>query len=97
MDPELEAFIPLFPRADLTDPVAERKNFAELAAAVPAPDTSGMEVEDRMMPADPDVLAQSQQEDDGSRRTTATRTDAPDEACEILGTPRPAGGSPVAS
>ncbi|WP_435280692.1 alpha/beta hydrolase [Streptomyces koelreuteriae] len=55
MDPELEAFIPLFPRADLTDPVVERKSFAELATAVPAPDTSGMEVEDRLVPADPDV------------------------------------------
>jgi acetyl esterase/lipase len=55
MDPELEAFVPLFPRADLTDPVAERKNFAELAAAAPAPDTSGMEVEDHTVPADPDV------------------------------------------
>ncbi|MFD3418235.1 alpha/beta hydrolase [Streptomyces decoyicus] len=55
MDPELEAFIPLFPRADLTDPVAERKNFAGLAAAAPAPDTTGMEVEDRTVPADADV------------------------------------------
>jgi hypothetical protein len=26
MDPELEAFIPLFPPADLTDPAAARKN-----------------------------------------------------------------------
>ncbi|MEU0196853.1 MULTISPECIES: alpha/beta hydrolase [unclassified Streptomyces] len=55
MDPELEAFVPLFPRADLTDPVVQRKNFAELAAAVPAPDTSGMEVEDHTVPGDPDV------------------------------------------
>ncbi|MDA8368278.1 MAG: alpha/beta hydrolase [Nocardiopsaceae bacterium] len=55
MDPELEAFIPLFPRADLTDPVTERKNFADLAAAVPAPDTTGIEIEDRTVPADPDV------------------------------------------
>ncbi|MEU3886174.1 alpha/beta hydrolase [Streptomyces sp. NPDC029041] len=55
MDPELEAFIPLFPRADLTDPVVERKSFAELAAAVPAPDTSGMEVEDHQVPGDPAV------------------------------------------
>ncbi|MFI5771082.1 alpha/beta hydrolase [Streptomyces sp. NPDC051658] len=55
MDPELEAFIPLFPRADLTDPVAERKKFAELAPAVPTPDTAGMEIEDRTVPADPDV------------------------------------------
>ena len=40
MDPELEAFIPLFPRADLQDPLVERKTFAQLAASVPAPDTS---------------------------------------------------------
>ncbi|GIH90612.1 alpha/beta hydrolase [Planobispora siamensis] len=55
MDPELEAFVPLFPQADLTDPVIQRKKFAELAAAVPAPDTTGMEVEDRTVPGDPDV------------------------------------------
>ncbi|MGI5287753.1 alpha/beta hydrolase [Nonomuraea polychroma] len=55
MDPELEAFIPLVPRADLADPVTERKHFADLAAALPAPDTSNMEIEDRMVPADPDV------------------------------------------
>jgi hypothetical protein len=30
MDPELEAFIPLFPPADLTDPVTARKNLAAL-------------------------------------------------------------------
>ncbi|MEU5429365.1 alpha/beta hydrolase [Streptomyces olivoreticuli] len=55
MDPELEAFIPLFPRTDLTDLVAARRKFAELAAAVPAPDTADMEIEDRTVPADPDV------------------------------------------
>jgi acetyl esterase len=55
MDPELEAFIPLFPRADLTDPVTARKSFAGLAAAVPAPDTAGLEIEDRTVPADPGV------------------------------------------
>ncbi|MEV4840750.1 alpha/beta hydrolase [Nonomuraea sp. NPDC049486] len=55
MDPELEAFIPLFPRADLTDPVVERKSFAELATSVPAPDTSNMDVEDHTVPADPGV------------------------------------------
>lgn len=53
--PELESFIPLFPPADLTNPVTARKNLAELAAAAPAPDTMGMEIEDRMVPADPDV------------------------------------------
>ncbi|WP_030670090.1 alpha/beta hydrolase [Streptomyces sp. NRRL B-1347] len=55
MDSELEAFIPLIPRADFTDPVVARKNLAELAAAVPAPDTSGMEIEDRTVPGDPGV------------------------------------------
>jgi acetyl esterase len=55
IDPELEPFIPLFPRADLTDPVAARKTLAELAATAPAPDTADMEIEDRRVPADPDV------------------------------------------
>jgi acetyl esterase/lipase len=55
MDPELEAFIALFPPAELSDPVAARKNLAELAAAAPAPDTTGMEIQDRTLPADPDV------------------------------------------
>jgi acetyl esterase/lipase len=59
MDPELEAFIPLFPPADLTDPVTARKDLAELAAAVPAPDTTGMEVEDRTVPADPEVAVRT--------------------------------------
>ncbi|MEI7033037.1 alpha/beta hydrolase [Streptomyces pratensis] len=55
MDPELEAFVPLFPRADLSDPPAQRERLAELSAAVPPPDTSGMEIEDRTVPGDPDV------------------------------------------
>jgi acetyl esterase len=55
MDPELEAFIPLFPRADLTDPVTARENLAKLAATAPAADTADMEIEDRTVPADPDV------------------------------------------
>jgi acetyl esterase len=55
MDPELEAFIPLFPPADLTDPVTARENLAALAASVPALDTADMQIEDRTVPADPDV------------------------------------------
>jgi acetyl esterase len=55
MDPELEAFIPLFPRADLTDPIVERKNFHALAASIPPPDTSHLQVEDVVVPADPGV------------------------------------------
>lgn len=51
MDPELEAFVPLFPQADLTDPVADRETFTELSAAIPAPDTTGMDVEDTVVPA----------------------------------------------
>ena len=54
MDRELEAFIPLFPPADLSDPVTARKNLAELTAAA-APDTTELEIEDRTVPADPDV------------------------------------------
>lgn len=62
MDPELDAFLPFIPKADLTDPVTARKRLAEAAAAAPseiiaaaAPGTEGMEVEDRTVPADPDV------------------------------------------
>ncbi|MFC9249564.1 alpha/beta hydrolase [Streptomyces sp. NPDC057136] len=55
MDPELEAFVPLLPRTDPADPGAYRKMYAELAAARPAPDTAGLEIEDRTVPADPDV------------------------------------------
>ncbi|HEY6738484.1 MAG TPA: alpha/beta hydrolase [Actinopolymorphaceae bacterium] len=55
MDPELEAFLALLPPADLGDPVTARQNLAALSAAIPAPDTSGMEIQDRTVPADPEV------------------------------------------
>ncbi|WP_157548772.1 alpha/beta hydrolase [Nonomuraea candida] len=55
MDPELEAFIPLFPRTELSDPAGAREHYAKLAVAVPAPDVSGMEIEDLMVPAERDV------------------------------------------
>jgi acetyl esterase/lipase len=55
VDAELEAFIPLVPKVDLIDPVGQRKNLAELAAGVPAPDTPDMEIEDRTVAAAPDV------------------------------------------
>ncbi|CAM3312603.1 alpha/beta hydrolase [Kibdelosporangium persicum] len=55
MDPELEAFVPLFPETDLIDPVADRENYAKLAAAVPAPDTTGLLIEDRVVPAGVEV------------------------------------------
>jgi acetyl esterase len=53
MDPELKTYIPLFPPADLSDPVAARKNLAALTGA--APHTPDMEIEDRTVPGDPDV------------------------------------------
>jgi signal transduction histidine kinase len=43
MDPELEAFIPLFPLADLTDPVIARKNLAEVTRAEEARRRAGEE------------------------------------------------------
>ncbi|TDV57755.1 alpha/beta hydrolase [Actinophytocola oryzae] len=52
MDPELEAFVPLFPRSDLTDPVTAREGFAALAASAPAPDTTDLVIEDRVVPGD---------------------------------------------
>ena len=55
IDPELEPFIPSFPAADLSDPVAARETLAELAGAVPAPDTTDIQVEDLRVPTDPDV------------------------------------------
>src|SRR4029450_5590691 len=55
MDPELEAFIPLFPPADLTDPVTAGKNLGGWAAAVRAPDTAGVESADRPGHAAPEV------------------------------------------
>ncbi|WP_017591825.1 alpha/beta hydrolase [Nocardiopsis potens] len=55
MDPELEAFLSLFPKVDLADPAAERESYARLATSVPAPDTAGMDVEDAVVPAGPGV------------------------------------------
>lgn len=40
IDPQLKAFIHLFPPADLTNPVTARKTLTELAGAAPAPDTT---------------------------------------------------------
>ncbi|MEU7010292.1 alpha/beta hydrolase [Streptomyces sp. NPDC046332] len=55
MDPELEAFLPFIPKPDYCDPVALRADFAERAASFPTPDTTGLEIENRTVPADPDV------------------------------------------
>ena len=55
MNPELEAFLPLFPELDLNDPVAARKNTPSRPPRQPAWDIADMEIEDRTVPADPDV------------------------------------------
>ena len=45
----------MFPPADLTDPVTARRNLAELAARRARTRHPHMEIEDRTVPADPDV------------------------------------------
>jgi acetyl esterase/lipase len=53
MDAELETLLPLFPAADLSDPATARNNLARLTRA--APITTELTIEDRVVPADPDV------------------------------------------
>jgi acetyl esterase len=55
VDRELEPFLSMFPRADLDDPITARKKLAELSAKAPAPDIRAMEIEDRMVLANPNV------------------------------------------
>jgi acetyl esterase/lipase len=55
VDRELEPFISMFPPAALDDPIAARKRLAELSARAPAPDVQGMQIDDRTVPAHPDV------------------------------------------
>ncbi|MFD0279529.1 alpha/beta hydrolase [Kitasatospora sp. NPDC127111] len=55
MDPELEAFVHLLPKVDMADPVGTRHLFDSLAASRPPLDTTGLAIEDRTVPGDPDV------------------------------------------
>src|SRR4051812_4362013 len=55
MDRELEPFIPSFPRPDLSDPVTARKNLAALSRSAPAPDVTGLVIDDRTVPGHPEV------------------------------------------
>ncbi|MFD4629896.1 alpha/beta hydrolase [Streptomyces sp. NPDC058284] len=55
MDPELEAFIPLLPETDLSDPATARESLTGHVALRPLPDIPGLRTEDRTVPADPDV------------------------------------------
>jgi acetyl esterase len=53
IDPELAAVLPMLPASDLNDLPAARASFAALMAAMPKPDTSGLLIEDRMVPGPP--------------------------------------------
>jgi acetyl esterase len=55
LDSELEPFLGSFPPASLTEPVTAREQLAALAAVAPPPDTTGMRIEDRVVPARPKV------------------------------------------
>jgi acetyl esterase len=55
VDRELEPFLSMFPPADLNDPITARKKLAELSAKAPVPDIKDMKVEDRTVPATPNV------------------------------------------
>jgi acetyl esterase len=55
MDAELEPFVPMFPPADLSDPATARRNLAELSGKMPVPDVRGLEIEDRLVPSNPEV------------------------------------------
>ncbi|WP_159839767.1 alpha/beta hydrolase [Nocardia sp. CY41] len=50
LDPELEAAVPFFPPADLSDPGTARERLAALAAAIPAPAIAHLEIENRTVP-----------------------------------------------
>jgi acetyl esterase len=55
LDSELAPFLGSFPPASLTDPVTAREQLAALAAVAPTPDTTGMEIEERVVPGHPSV------------------------------------------
>lgn len=49
-DPEIAAVVPLLPDLPGDDPLAIRAALSEMIAALPAPDTSGVRIEDRRIP-----------------------------------------------
>ncbi|MFW6599150.1 alpha/beta hydrolase [Propionibacteriaceae bacterium Y2011] len=67
MDAELEPFLPMFPPADLSDPPAARRQLRELITTIDV-DTTGLQIQDHMVPADPDVAVRTY-------RSEATRGD----------------------
>lgn len=52
-DPELADVVPLLPVLDGSDPVAARDLLSQLIAQLPAPDTTGVQHNDRMIPGGP--------------------------------------------
>jgi acetyl esterase len=52
-DPEIAAVVPMLPTIDSTDPVAMRAFLSEMIAQLPAPDTTGVQFEDRRIPGGP--------------------------------------------
>ncbi len=57
-DPELAEVVPLLPTLDGSDPAAARAALSEMIAQLPAPDATGVQHEDRVIPGrpgDPDV------------------------------------------
>src|SRR3954467_5838232 len=55
IDPELEPFISMFPKADLSQPITARQKLAELSAKAPALDFKDMQIADRLVSASPNV------------------------------------------
>lgn len=57
-DPELAAVVPMLPDLDGADPAAMRESLSAMIAQLPAPDLTGVECEDRLIPGglgDPEV------------------------------------------
>jgi acetyl esterase len=52
-DPEVAAVIPLLPTIDGADPVAAREFLSQIISQLPAPDTTGVHIEDRRIPGGP--------------------------------------------
>jgi acetyl esterase len=52
-DPEIAAVVPMLPTVDSTDPVAMRAFLSEMIAQLPAPDTTGVQFDDRRIPGGP--------------------------------------------
>lgn len=52
-DPELAAVVPMLPDLDGADPAAMRESLSAMIAQLPAPDLTGVDCEDRLIPGGP--------------------------------------------